>query len=152
MYECVFERKRKGLGTASVHCPLSGDYMLMCYFNQVVSVGFPLICTHSTIFNHASRDFVYMHRKSIDMSLTILKTECVGVLGAWPWEPGLVGSRILLSPGELSLPTQPAPQVCGRVTWGAYFRSLHIDDRSYITMYTLLQLQNYLTEKRRPSL
>ena len=50
---CVFER---GLETVSVHYPLSGDYMLMCYFNQVVLVGFPLICTHSTflIMHHVT--------------------------------------------------------------------------------------------------
>ena len=39
---CVVKMKR-GLGTASVHCPLSGDYMLVYYFNQVVTVSFPLI-------------------------------------------------------------------------------------------------------------
>ena len=34
--EGVWEKKGR-LGTASVHCPLSGDYMLMYYFNQAVT-------------------------------------------------------------------------------------------------------------------
>ena len=37
-------------------------------------------------------------------------TQCIEVLDAWPWEPGMVGSTILFSPGKLSLPTQLAPQ------------------------------------------
>ena len=63
---CLRE-KEKGLGTASVHCPLSGDYTLTYYFNQVVTLCFPLII------------FYIIH-----LLVTILKTECVGVLDAWP--------------------------------------------------------------------
>ena len=32
-------------------------------------------------------------------------------MGARPREPGMVGQRILLTPGELSPPTQPAPRI-----------------------------------------
>ena len=62
---CVV-RKKRGLGTASVHCPLNGDYMLTYYFNQVVTVSFPLIlCTYNNLYYsqcihihicHVSRD------------------------------------------------------------------------------------------------
>ena len=41
---CVFEReKKRRLGMASVHCPLSGVYMLIYYFNQAVTVSFLFI-------------------------------------------------------------------------------------------------------------
>ena len=45
MCVCVcIVRKKRGLGTASVHCPLNGDYNMLTYhFNQVVTVSFPLI-------------------------------------------------------------------------------------------------------------
>ena len=63
---CVVRMKR-GLGTASVHCPLSGDYMLVYYFNQVVTVSFPLIFVIDFYFSyhmyipicHASHDFFH---------------------------------------------------------------------------------------------
>ena len=40
---CVCCEKERGLRTVSVHCPLSEDYMFAYYFNQVVTVSFPLI-------------------------------------------------------------------------------------------------------------
>ena len=42
MCVCVV-RKKRGLGMASVHHPLNGDYMFTYYFNQAVTVSFPLI-------------------------------------------------------------------------------------------------------------
>ena len=47
---CVV-RKKRGLGTASVHCPLNGDYMLTYYFNQVVTVSFPLILCNNLYYS-----------------------------------------------------------------------------------------------------
>ena len=54
---CVVKMKR-GLGTASVHCPLSGDYMLVYYFNQVVTVSFPLIFVIDFYFSYHMLIFI----------------------------------------------------------------------------------------------
>ena len=56
---CVV-RKKRGLGTASVHCPLNG---LTYYFNQVVTVSFPLIlCNNFCItVNSYTYKFVMHH-------------------------------------------------------------------------------------------
>ena len=53
---CVV-RKKRGLGTASVHCPLNGDYMLTYYFNQVVTVSFPLISCNNLYYSQC----IYIH-------------------------------------------------------------------------------------------
>ena len=58
MCVCVvcYEKKKKRLGMVSVHCPLNGDYMLTYYFNQVVTVSFPLILCNSLYYSQCMQN------------------------------------------------------------------------------------------------
>ena len=123
---CVFEREKRGGEMDFVRWPSNSP------IRAPQGRGFKHVNPNRVSHDSSNWTWPIAHTSLIQVLAFPTNTECVGVLDAWPWEPGMVGLR---PQGNSPYPPSLLPRLCT------------CDMMDFLTKYTSSN-SDYLTLKQ----